>query len=105
MSGLHTEGVTDFGYFLYGCKSLKELDLTGISTADATSGYGMFSGMSYLGAVRIGAAFSWVGDAYLPLPPAAGADEVVEPEKGQAAGEGEGTGAEGAQKSMKEEAR
>ena len=143
LSGLHTEGVTDFGYFLYGCKSLEELDLTGISTAGATSGYGMFSGMSSLGAVRIGAAFSWVGDAYLPLPsaagvpgtdgkwhslssgkaylpadvpcgveesysalpPAAGADEVVEPEKGQAAGEGEGTGAEGAQKSMKEEAR
>lgn len=72
LSGLHTEGVTDFGYFLYGCKSLKELDLTGISTAGATSGYGMFSGMSYLGAVRIGAAFSWVGDAYLPLPSAAG---------------------------------
>lgn len=72
LSGLHTEGVTDFGYFLYGCKSLKELDLTGISTAGATSGYGMFSGMSSLGAVRIGAAFSWVGDAYLPLPSAAG---------------------------------
>lgn len=72
LSGLHTEGVTDFGYFLYGCKSLEELDLTGISTAGATSGYGMFSGMSSLGAVRIGAAFSWVGDAYLPLPSAAG---------------------------------
>ena len=72
LSGLHTEGVTDFGYFLYGCKSLKELDLTGVSTAGATSGYGMFSGMSSLGAVRIGAAFSWVGDAYLPLPSAAG---------------------------------
>lgn len=72
LSGLHTEGVTDFGYFLYGCKSLKELDLTGISTASASSGYGMFSGMSSLRTVRIGAAFSWVGDAYLPLPSAAG---------------------------------
>lgn len=72
LSGLHTEGVTDFGYFLYGCKSLKELDLSGISTASATNGYGMFSGMSALRTVRIGAAFSWVGDAYLPLPSAAG---------------------------------
>lgn len=72
LSGLHTEGVTDFSYFLYGCKSLKELDLTGISTARASSGYGMFSGMSSLGSVRLGAAFSWVGDAYLPLPSAAG---------------------------------
>lgn len=145
LSGLHTEGVTDFSYFLYGCKSLKELDFTGISTARASSGYGMFSGMSSLGSVRLGAAFSWVGDAYLPLPSAAGvpgtdgkwhslssgkaylpadvpcgvedsysalppataaAEEAVEPEEGQAAGEGEGTmGAEGAQGSMKEEAR
>lgn len=72
LSGLHTEGVTDFSYFLYGCESLKELDLTGISTASAASGYGMFSGMSSLGSVRLGAAFSWVGDAYLPLPSAAG---------------------------------
>lgn len=72
LSGLHTEGVTDFGYFLYGCKSLKELDLMGISTAGASSGYGMFSGMTSLATVRIGAAFSWVGDAYLPLPSAAG---------------------------------
>lgn len=72
LSGLHTEGVTDFGYFLYGCKALEELDLTGISTAGASSGYGMFSGMSALRTVRIGAAFSWVGDAYLPLPSAAG---------------------------------
>ena len=72
LSGLHTENVTDFSYFLYGCKSLKELDFTGISTASATSGYGMFSGMSSLGSVRLGAAFSWVGDAYLPLPSAAG---------------------------------
>lgn len=72
LTGLRTEGVTDFGYFLYGCKSLKELDLTGISTAGASSGYGMFSGMSSLRSVRLGAAFSWVGDAYLPLPSAAG---------------------------------
>ena len=72
LTGLHTEGVTDFSYFLYGCKSLKELDFTGISTASAASGYGMFSGMSSLGSVRLGAAFSWVGDAYLPLPSAAG---------------------------------
>ena len=72
LSGLHTEGVTDFSYFLYGCKSLEELDFTGISTASASSGYGMFSGMSSLGTVRLGAAFSWVGDAYLPLPSAAG---------------------------------
>ena len=72
LSGLHTEGVTDFSYFLYGCKSLKELDFTGISTASASSGYGMFSGMSSLSSVRLGAAFSWVGDAYLPLPSAAG---------------------------------
>ena len=145
LSGLHTEGVTDFSYFLYGCKSLKELDFTGISTAGASSGYGMFSGMSSLGSVRLGAAFSWVGGAYLPLPSAAGvpgtdgkwhslssgkaylpadvpcgvedsysalppataaAEEAEEPEEGQAAGEGEGTmGAEGAQGSMKEEAR
>lgn len=132
LSGLHTEGVTDFGYFLYGCKSLKELDLTGISTASASSGYGMFSGMSSLGSVKLWAAFSWVGDAYLPLPSAAGVpgtdgkwhslssgkaylpadvpcavedsfsalppattamnEKTVEPEKGQATGEGEGTG-------------
>lgn len=145
LSGLHTENVTDFSYFLYGCKSLKELDFTGISTARAASGYGMFSGMSSLRSVRLGAAFSWVGDAYLPLPSAAGvpgtdgkwhslssgdaylpadvpggvedtysalppatgaaAEKIVEPEKGRATGEGEGTGAEGAQKSMKEEAR
>ena len=144
LAGLRTEGVTDFSYFLYGCKSLKELNLTGISTASAKNGYGMFSGMSSLATVRLGAGFSWVGGAYLPLPSAAGvpgtdgkwhsltsgkaylpadvpcgvedsysalppataaAEEIVEPEKGQAAGEGEGTGAEGAQKSMKEEAR
>ena len=145
LSGLHTEGVTDFGYFLYGCKSLKELDLTGISTAGASSGYGMFSGMSALKTVRIGAAFSWVGDAYLPLPSAAGVpgtdgkwhsltsgkaylpadvpggvedaysalppattamnEETVEPEKEQATGAGEETGAEGAMRSTKEEAR
>lgn len=135
LSGLRTEGVTDFSYFLYGCKSLKALDLSEISAASAKNGYGMFSGMSSLAAVRLGAGFSWVGGAYLPLPsaagvpgtdgkwhslasgkaylpadvpcgvedsysalpPAAGADEAVEPEKGQAAGEGEGTmGAEGA---------
>ena len=72
LSGLHTEGVTDFSYFLYGCKSLEELDLTGISTASATNGYGMFSGMTSLATVRLGAAFSWVGGAYLPLPSAAG---------------------------------
>lgn len=72
LTGLHTEGVTDFSYFLYGCKSLKELDFTGISTARASSGYGMFSGMSSLRSVRLGAAFSWVGGAYLPLPSAAG---------------------------------
>lgn len=72
LSGLHTEGVTDFSYSLYGCKSLEELDLTGISTASATNGYGMFSGMTSLATVRLGAAFSWVGGAYLPLPSAAG---------------------------------
>ena len=145
LTGLHTEGVTDFGYFLYGCKSLEELDLSSISTASATNGYGMFSGMSSLGSVKLGAAFSWVGGAYLPLPSAAGvpgtdgkwhslssgkaylpsdvpcgvedsysalppataaAEEAVEPEEGQAAGEGEGTmGAEGAQGSMEEEKR
>ena len=144
LSGLHTEGVTDFSYFLYGCKSLKELDLTGISTAFAKNGYGMFSGMSSLATVRLGAGFSWVGGAYLPLPSAAGvpgtdgkwhsltsgkaylpadvpcgvedsysalppataaAEEAVEPVEGQAAGEGEVTGAEGAQGSMEEEKR
>ena len=92
----------------------------------------MFSGMSALKTVRIGAAFSWVGVAYLPLPSAAGVpgtdgkwhsltsgkaylpadvpcavedsfsalppattamnEKTVEPEKGQATGEGEGTG-------------
>lgn len=72
LSGLHTESVTDFSYFLYGCKSLEELDLTGISTARATNGYGMFSGMTSLATVRLGAGFSWVGGAYLPLPSAAG---------------------------------
>lgn len=72
LSGLHTESVTDFSYFLYGCKSLEELDLTGISTASATNGYGMFSGMTSLATVRLGAGFSWVGGAYLPLPSAAG---------------------------------
>ena len=72
LSGLHTEGVTDFSYFLYGCKSLEELDLTGISTASAKNGYGMFSGMTSLATVRLGAGFSWVGGAYLPLPSAAG---------------------------------
>ena len=72
LSGLRTEGVTDFSYFLYGCKSLEELDLTGISTASATNGYGMFSGMTSLATVRLGAGFSWVGGAYLPLPSAAG---------------------------------
>ncbi|WP_417305166.1 BspA family leucine-rich repeat surface protein [Ellagibacter isourolithinifaciens] len=47
-----------------------------------------------------------VEDSYSALPPAtAAAEEIVEPEKGRATGEGEGTGAEGAQKSMKEEAR
>ncbi len=145
LSGLHTEGVTDFGYFLYGCKSLKELDLTGISTAGASSGYGMFSGMSALRTVRIGAAFSWVGGSYLPLPSAAGVpgtdgkwhslssgkaylpadvpcavedsysalppataamnEETVEPEKEQATGAGEETGAEGAMESTQKEAR
>lgn len=133
LSGLHTEGATDFSYFLYGCKALKELDLTGISTAGASSGYGMFSGMSSLREARLGAAFSWVGDAYLPLPSAAGvpgtdgkwhslasgkaylpadvpdgvedtysalppatgaaAEEAAAPEDGQAAGDGEETGA------------
>lgn len=72
LTGLHTEGVTDFSYFLYGCKSLKELDLTGISTASAKNGYGMFSGMTSLAEVRLGAGFSWVGGAYLLLPSAAG---------------------------------
>lgn len=72
LSGLHTEGVTDFSYFLYGCKSLKALDLLGFSTASAANGYGMFSGMATLKTVRLGAAFSWVGGAYLPLPSAAG---------------------------------
>lgn len=72
LSGLHTEGVTDMSYMFYGCKSLKALDLTGISTASATNGYGMFSGMTSLAEVRIGAGFSWVGGAYLPLPSAAG---------------------------------
>ena len=72
LTGLHTEGVTDFSYFLYGCKSLEELDLTGISTASATNGYGMFSGMTSLATVRLGAGFSWVGGAYLPLPSVAG---------------------------------
>ncbi len=72
LSGLHTEGATDFSYSLYGCKSLEELDLTGISTASATNGYGMFSGMTSLATVRLGAGFSWVGGAYLPLPSAAG---------------------------------
>ena len=72
LSGLHTEGVTDFSYFLYGCKSLKALDLSGFSTASAANGYGMFSGMATLKTVRLGAAFSWVGGAYLPLPSAAG---------------------------------
>ena len=72
LSGLHTENVTDFSYFLYGCKSLKDLDLTEISTAGAANGYGMFSGMSALSSVRLGAAFSWVGGAYLPLPSASG---------------------------------
>ena len=72
LSGLHTEGVTDFSYFLYGCKSLEELDLSGISTASAKNGYGMFSGMTSLATVRLGAGFSWVGGAYLPLPSAAG---------------------------------
>lgn len=72
LAGLRTEGVTDFSYFLYGCKSLKELDLTGISTASAKNGYGMFSGMTSLAEVRLGAGFSWVGGAYLPLPSAAG---------------------------------
>ena len=48
-----------------------------------------------------------VEDTYSALPPATGAaaEKIVEPEKGRATGEGEGTGAEGAQKSMKEEAR
>lgn len=145
LSGLRTEGATDFSYFLYGCKSLEELDLTGISTASAKNGYGMFSGTTSLATVRLGAAFSWVGGAYLPLPSAAGVpgtdgkwhslsrgkaylpadvpcgiedsysalppatvavEEAVEPEKGQATGEGEGTmGAEGAQGSMEEEKR
>ena len=145
LTGLRTESVTNFSYFLYGCKSLEELDLTGISTAGASSGYGMFSGMSALRTVRIGAAFSWVGGSYLPLPSAAGvpgtdgkwhslssgkaylpadvpcgiedtysalppattamSEKTVEPEKGQATGEGEEKGAGGAQKSMKEEAR
>ena len=72
LSGLHTEGVTDFSYFLYGCKSLEELDLSGISTASAKNGYGMFSGMTSLATVRLGAGFSWVGGAYLPLPSATG---------------------------------
>lgn len=72
LTGLRTEGVTDFSYFQYGCKSLEELDLTGISTASATNGYGMFSGMTSLATVRLGAGFSWVGGAYLPLPSAAG---------------------------------
>lgn len=72
LSGLHTEGVTDFSYFLFGCKSLEELDLSGISTASAKNGYGMFSGMTSLATVRLGAGFSWVGGAYLPLPSAAG---------------------------------
>lgn len=72
LTGLRTEGATDFSYFLYGCKSLEELDLTGISTASATNGYGMFSGMPSLRTVRLGAGFSWVGGAYLPLPSAAG---------------------------------
>ena len=72
LTGLRTEGVTDFSYFLYGCKSLKALDLSGISTAGAKNGYGMFSGMTSLATVRLGAAFSWVGGAYLPLPSAAG---------------------------------
>ena len=145
LSGLRTEGATDFSYFLYGCKSLEELDLTGISTASAKNGYGMFSGTTSLATVRLGAGFSWVGGAYLPLPSAAGVpgtdgkwhslssgkaylpadvpcgiedsysalppatvavEEAVEPEKGQATGEGEGTmGAEGAQGSMEEEKR
>ena len=146
LTGLHTEDVTDFSYFLYGCKSLEELDLSGISTAGAKNGYGMFSGMTSLATVRLGAAFSWVGGANLPLPSAAGVpgtdgkwhsltsgkaylpadvpcgvedsysalppataamnEEAVEPEKGQATGEGEGTmGAEGAQGSMEEEKR
>ena len=91
----------------------------------------MFSGTTSLATVRLGAAFSWVGDAYLPLPSAAGVpgtdgkwhslssgkaylpadvpcgvedsysalppatvavEEAVEPEKGQATGEGEETG-------------
>ena len=112
--------MTDFSYFLYGCKSLEELDLSGISTRSAKNGYGMFSGMTSLATVRLGAGFSWVGGAYLPadvpcgiedtysaLPPATTAisEKTVEPEKGQATGEGEEKGAGGAQKSMKEEAR
>ena len=145
LTGLRTESVTDFSYFLYGCKSLEELDLSGISTGSAKNGYGMFSGMTSLVTVRLGAGFSWVGGAYLPLPSAAGvpgtdgkwhsltsgkaylpadvpcgiedtysalppattamSEKTVEPEKGQATGEGEEKGAGGAQKSMKEEAR
>lgn len=145
LTGLRTESVTDFSYFLYGCKSLEELDLSGISTGSAKNGYGMFSGMTSLATVRLGAGFSWVGGAYLPLPSAAGvpgtdgkwhsltsgkaylpadvpcgiedtysalplattamSEKTVEPEKGQATGEGEEKGAGGAQKSMKEEAR
>lgn len=72
LSPLDTSSAVSFRQMLYGCKSLEELDLTGISTASATNGYGMFSGMTSLATVRLGAAFSWVGGAYLPLPSAAG---------------------------------
>ena len=118
LSGISTASATN-GYGMFsGMSSLRTvrlgsafswvdgayLPLPSAAGVPGTDGkwHSLSSGKAYLPAnVPCG-----VEDSYSALPPAtAAAEEIVEPEKGRATGEGEGTGAEGAQKSMKEEAR
>ena len=118
LSGISTASATN-GYWMFsGMSSLRTvrlgsafswvggayLPLPSAAGVPGTDGkwHSLSSGKAYLPAdVPCG-----VEDSYSALPPAtAAAEEIVEPEKGRATGEGEGTGAEGAQKSMKEEAQ
>ena len=119
LSPLDTSSAISFRQMLYGCSSLATvrlgsafswvggayLPLPSAAGVPGTDGkwHSVTSGKAYLPAdVPCG-----IEDTYSALPPATTAmnEETVEPEKGRATGEGEGTGAEGAQKSMKEEAR
>lgn len=62
-----TANVKNFTGLFSGCESLETLDLSGVSTAKATTMLNMFQDCSSLQTVMLGTEFTkWLSDAYLP---------------------------------------